>query len=146
MPMPNGTTNDRVRQVANVGGRTKQEFKDDADPNRLMKQFNRTGDFSILQQSKNIALHGDFSLVPDFFSALLQVQAVTEEFMQYPSEIRSHVDNDPAQLLELLADPNRVDEAIKLGLREPTETDPLEIPLPEKPAPSEEVESPQSPE
>lgn len=127
--------------IANVGGRTKQSFQFVGDPSSLMRQFTKTGDQNLLIRTNNVAMHGDFSAVPDFFTALLQVQQLEEEFLGYPSEIRNHVDNDASKLIELLADPERVDEAIALGLVQPGETEPIDIPTPPKP----EVDPPQDP-
>lgn len=120
----------RTQSVANIGGRTKQSFKDDANPARLVRQFTKTGDIDVFNQTAQVAMHGDFSAVPDFFTALLQVQEVQEEFMRYPSKMRASVNNDPAQLLELLADPDRVEEAKTLGFIHEDVIEPLPIPLP----------------
>ncbi len=132
----------RVQSKADIGGRTKSSFQFDADPNRIMKQFNKTGDLDLLNQTKKIALHGDFSQIPDFFTALLQVQKVEEDFMELPSKIRNHVDNDASKLMELLADPARVQEAIDLGLVADLEVEAIPIPLP-TPAAAEPTPTPE---
>lgn len=121
---------------------TKQEFQFDADPNTLMKAFSKTGKKELLIQTEKIALHGDFSEVPDFFSALLQVQEVTEEYDQLPIEIRRATHHSPNELFELMSDPKRIDLAIELGLRPPKTTKPLEIPT----APSLKTEPGSSPD
>lgn len=143
--MPNSSepsTRKRVQSVANIGGRTKQSFKDDADPSQLVKRFTKTGDLDIFKQTNAVAMHGDFSAVPDFFTALLQVQEVQEEFMRYPVEMRASVNHDPAELIELLADPTRLDEAKTKGFVHEDEIEALEIPIPPKsegePPPPEE--------
>lgn len=133
MPIPPDGKTKRVQSIANIGGRTKQAFTFDADPNTLMRQFTRTGDADILKRTNAIALHGDFSAVPDFFTACLQVQQLEEEFSELPSKIRNHCDNDASKLIDLLADPQRLDECIELGLIEKDTEIPKEIPLPPQP-------------
>jgi len=125
--------NPRVSVDLSKGGRTKQSFRLDSDPNKLMKQYSKSGDQDIFKVTKDIARHGDFSEIPDFFSALLQVQEVQEEFMELPSRIRNHVNNSAEELLELLADPSRLEEAIELGLREASSDEALNIPQPPEP-------------
>lgn len=138
----------RVQSTEEAPSKTKQSFQFDADPNRLMQQYHKTGNLDLFKQTNAIAQHGDFSTVPDFFTALLQVQEVKEEFMGFPSALRSHFDNDPVQMLEMLADPDRVEESIELGLRPPEETEPIDIPQPPAPPPETppEVNPPTPPE
>lgn len=126
--MPFKPDQPRVQSTANVGGRTKQSFQFDADPNTLMRQFTKTGDVEILKRSTAVAMHGDFSAVPDFFTALLQVQQVQEDFAALPSGTRSHFDNDPSKLIDAYADPSRLDELAELGLVDPV--DPISAPPP----------------
>ncbi len=128
------------KSVANIGGRTKSAFQFDADPNKLMQQFTKSGNLELLQQTKKIALHGDFSAVPDFFTALLQVQQAEEEFMAMPSRIRNHVDNQVSEFIELISDPDRNQECLDLGLfsqDQPTFDIPTPQPAPAVPAPAE---------
>lgn len=108
----------RERVDCSKGGRTKQSFKHDADPNRLMKQFTKTGDLDLLKQSKAIAMYGDFSQVPDFFTACLQVQECEEAFLELPSAIRNRMENSPSKFLDFLSDEANLSEAIELGLVE----------------------------
>lgn len=119
----------RVSIDLSKGGRTKQSFQFEGDPNTLMKQFSKSGDKDIFKVTQAIARHGDFSEIPDFFSALLQVQAVQEEFESLPSKIRNAVNNSPEELFELLTDPARIDEAIELKLIPPNSKEALDIPL-----------------
>lgn len=145
MPFNKNSTRRRVQSTANIGGRTKQSFQFDADPNTLMKQFTKTGDENILKRTSAIAMHGDFSEIPDFFTALLQVQEVEEEFAALPSNIRNHCDNDASKFIALIADPARVDECIELGLVEDSTTRPKEVPLPSTTGLDPETPQPETP-
>ncbi len=53
-----------------------------------------------------------------------------ENFMRLPANIRKRFDNDPAQLIEFINDPNNLDEAINIGLAKE----------PEKPLPGSKVD------
>jgi len=79
-------------------------------------RFTRTG-----QLPENVAkpYYGDFTGISDYHSALNQITAAQQGFMQLPAELRSRFDNDPGKLLEFLGDEKNLDEAIKLGLVDP---------------------------
>jgi len=129
MKRKKGHALERVQMPGASDGRTKQSFQFDGDPNTLMKRFSKSGDRDIFNTTKQIARYGDFSEIPDFFTANLQVQEMEEEFLSFPSHVRNHVNNSVEELLELLVDPSRVDEAIELGLVAESTTKPMEIPL-----------------
>ncbi len=131
----------RSQTVTNIGGRTKQSFTFDADPNTLMRQFTKTGDTDILKRTTAIAMQGDFSAVPDFFTALLQVQQVQEDFLALPSKARNHFDNDASLMIDALADPSRAQELVDLGLVDGTSTT-KPPPSSNRPAPELGAETP----
>ncbi len=121
---------------AGTDGRTKQDFKHDADPNTLMRAFSKTGKKELFEQTDRIAQYGDFSNTPDFFSALLQVQEVKEDYENLPIQVRRATHNSPNELFEMLSDPSKLDQCIELGLIEDTQTEALSIPTaPPQPAP-----------
>lgn len=93
----------------------KQQFKDDSDPNVIMKRFTLTKDPELLNARAN-ANYGDFSGVGSYHESLNRVIEAQEQFMALPSNIRSRFNNDPGQLLDFLDDGRNRDEAIKLGL------------------------------
>ncbi len=141
---PNRGAN-RPRYIApqQTDGKTKQEFQFDADPNTLMKQYSKTGKKDLFEQTQKIALAGDFSQIPDFFTALLQVQEVREDYENLPIAIKRATHNSPNELFELMSDPDRRDQCVELGLFEDTaeqQTIPTAPPEPEEKPP--EPESP----
>lgn len=92
-----------------------QQFRDDADPNFVMKQFAKTRDLTPFQSSKP-PQYGDFSGISDYHTALNVVLAANESFDQLPANIRNRFKNDPGDFLEFFNDPANRAEAIDLGL------------------------------
>lgn len=99
----------------------RQEFKDECDINRIMKRAAKTG---LLPVSPVSPKFGDFSEVGDFQAAQNGVLAAREEFGRLPSDVRKRFANNPALLVEFLADKANREEAIKLGLVEKPKPEP----------------------
>ncbi|QGH72143.1 MAG: scaffold protein [Microviridae sp. ctD0m35] len=95
-----------------VRSRTKQSFADAVNINIIVKKIARTG----LAPQKSGAFYGDFSSGDDYQTALQKIQNADEAFMSLPVDIRTRFQNDPSQLLNFLADPKNLEEAVKLGL------------------------------
>lgn len=117
--------------------RTKQEFKDECDINRLMARYQKTGNLSHI--AGELAQYGDFTQIADFHTALNQVIEAESAFASLPAEVRDRFRNQPANLLRFLEDPANTDEAVQLGLAERS-TDPETPTLPPV------VETPPAPE
>lgn len=94
-------------------GKTKQEFIDDSNINVIVKRWLK-GQFVPLQNAQ--PLYGDFSNVDDYLTAVNNVRQAQAEFDALPSAIRNRFQNDPAQLISFLADPNNQAEAEEIGL------------------------------
>lgn len=93
--------------------RTQQHFKDETDINNILRQFNITGQLP----TKTITpRYGDFTNIGDYHTALNAVIAAEDEFMTLPAQLRARFDNDPAELIEFLNNPENLQEAQKLGL------------------------------
>lgn len=90
-----------------------QHFKDECDINNILRQFNITG---LLPESPLSPRYGDFTGIVDYHSALNAVIAAEDGFMTLPAEIRARFDNDPANLINFLDDPENKHQAIELGL------------------------------
>jgi len=90
-----------------------QHFKDECDINNILRQFNITG---MLPEQAVSPRYGDFTGINDYHSALNQVIAAEDEFMSLPATLRARFENDPAQLIDFLDNPENKNEAIKLGL------------------------------
>jgi len=108
-----------------------QHFKDECDINNILRQFNITG---LLPEAPLSPRYGDFTGIGDYHTALNQVIAAEDEFMSLPATLRARFDNDPAQLIEFLDNQENKDEAIKLGLVNPSVELPQVVEVPQEKA------------
>lgn len=93
---------------------TKQEFTEVCDINKIMKRYERDGVLPVFQERNPV--FADVSMFPSYQETLNKINAIQEGFDQLPSNIRYKFDNDPAKLLDFVADPANQAEAVKLGL------------------------------
>ncbi|WNK12723.1 MAG: internal scaffolding protein [Microvirus sp.] len=95
--------------------KTRQEFKDEADINNIIDQYQTNG---ILPETKPEGVFGDFSdpVLKDYQMAENIVVGARELFERLPARIRERFQNDAASLIEFVQDDNNRDEAIKLGI------------------------------
>ncbi len=113
--------------------RAKQEFKQDADINSIMKKFQKTG--AIDHVSKHQPQYG-FASGQTLHEALSTVATAQSMFEELPSSLRVKFNNRPQEFLEFIQNPDNNDEAIKLGLALSTEAQanvPDETPTPPAP-------------
>lgn len=93
---------------------TVQSSKDECDINIMLENMAR-GVLPV--ENPRIPQYGDFSTsASDYHTALNMVLAARESFDSLPAKIRARFDNDPAQMLSFLDDPDNRSEAIELGL------------------------------
>lgn len=90
-----------------------QQFKEESDINTIVDRFGLTGE---MPQVLNFPQYGDFTGIFDYQTAMNVVVQGREEFMKLPAKLRARFHNDPAEMLDFLADDDNKDEAIKLGL------------------------------
>lgn len=112
---------DRVRVTAPQGGpsRTKQEFRERANINTIMSKAMKTGRLSTdfgLPESSRKPMYGDFTNSDDFRSQQNKIVKVREIFESLPSDVRFKLRNDPANMLDLIADPEQKELCQELGL------------------------------
>lgn len=112
-----------VESVPQGESLTQQQYKDDCDVNIIMERYMKTG---MMPQSVAPMLEGDFSNLPSYAEAMQTVIDAQDMFMEIPAKIRLKFENDPQQLINYLADPSNDEEAIKLGLKLPKETPPID--------------------
>ncbi len=107
--------------------KTRQEFRDECDINWLMERFARTGilvDPSLV--GKREAAFGDFSGAQDFTENQDRLVAAANAFDTLPGVVRERFNQDPARVLEFLADESNREEAISLGfIEKPTVAPPV---------------------
>lgn len=118
----------RVRVLTDVGtrSRTKQSFGPDTDVNAIMRKYLSTGLVDHMNRSE--PRYGDFSDATDYLTAMSMVREAQLRFDSLPAKVRDHVDNDPAKLLDMVFDVNRVDEVRALGLIPPSEVTGVVVP------------------
>lgn len=111
--------------------KTRQEFLQESDVNRLVERFRDTGSFydplTTAKTSQQRPLFGDFTNIPDYQQCLDVVIDAEQRFASLSSRVRERFANDPAQLLAFLSDSENRDEAIELGLL-PKPVEPQEPP------------------
>lgn len=91
---------------------TKQEFKDDADINKILERVLR-GEYVPIERGSS----GDFSRFPSDFREIAETTRRADlEFRALPSRVRKRFGNDPLQLLEFIQNPENADEARQLGI------------------------------
>lgn len=86
------------------------------DINRMVA--NAKGRNTDLPAGSRAPQWGDFSDV-DFMDAQNMILQVKTSFLELPSRIRNLFDNDPAQVIRFVNDPDNRDKAIQLGLAVP---------------------------
>lgn len=92
---------------------TRQEFKEDADINTIVKRFGLSGE---MPANPRMPLSGDFVAVSDFKTAMDLLTRSQEEFMSFPADVRARFQNDPGEMMAFLEDEANREEAVKLGL------------------------------
>lgn len=95
---------------------TKQAMKDECDINNIVDRIARTG--MVEHVSDRQPFFADYGEVIDFTSAMYAVTSAQQAFEQLPSRIRDAFNNDAAQLLEALQDPQQEDRLRELGVLE----------------------------
>lgn len=113
----------RVQKHFSLPSRTKQSFTKECDVNEIIKRFVRSGDQDVMREIGGYlkGTYGDFSEVVDYRTALDQVIAAEASFMALPAKVRKRFDNDPAEFLDFVQNPENLDEMRELGLTRITE-------------------------
>lgn len=95
---------------------TQQSDALDLDINIIMSRFGQTGQLpNVVEPGK----YGDFSNAPTFREAQDIIHQANEMFGQIPAKIRKQFDNDPAQFLDFVNNPDNIEELRKMGLAAP---------------------------
>lgn len=95
---------------------TRQSEMESCDIHNILKQFSQQGFEQLVREN---AARGQYADVPtdlDYQDSLNTVLAAQTAFATLPSQVRERFQNDPARFLEFLANPDNVEEAIRLGL------------------------------
>lgn len=83
------------RPVVNTGedSKVQQQFRNDCDPNTIVRRFGVTGQLGQVDLS-GAAMYGDFTGINDLESALDRMERVNQTFMALPPEVRERFGND----------------------------------------------------
>lgn len=103
-----------VRDVNSEPDLTQQQYADECDLNLIMDKY--AAGLGTIPTRADIPLYGDFSNVPDFATARQIMTDAQSKFDSLPARVRDRFRNDPALLLQFLADSKNRSEAIELGL------------------------------
>lgn len=107
----------RVSTLNTDPTRTQQQFGPETDVNNIMKKYLKTGIPPVFKNTGR-GVYADTTKVTDYQAALDTVISAERAFGTLPSHIRSRFHNEPAKLIEFLADSKNLDEAIRLGILE----------------------------
>lgn len=105
----------RVQFKTTGPSRTKQEFRDECDINKIMSRYEKTGILNHV--NKYQGQYGDFSNVTTYEDAFDQLQKANEMFMTLPARVREKFQNEPQNFIKYMEDPKFYQEQLKLGLR-----------------------------
>lgn len=98
-------------------GLTQQSFKDECNVNIIVERYTKTGLWSSsLKPGSRVPMFGDFTAAPDFQTCMDKINQAQADFDSLPSRLRKRFNNNPAELLAFLHDPQNKDEAIALGI------------------------------
>jgi phage internal scaffolding protein len=111
----------RVQTFNDKPSMTKQALADNADINKIIKRYNKTG---VLQNMKEFeGQYGDFDS-QDFQDAMNVVAEANTLFEQVPSTIRAEFKNDPGAFIDFATNPENQEQMAKWGLAKPIEPPP----------------------
>lgn len=96
-----------------VGGRARQEQKDQCDVNIIVAAHKRGAITSHVVS--RVAQYG-YAPSLDFRESMEQIRKAEEAFMLLPAVTRKHFHNSPAEFVEAMADPKKKAELLEHGL------------------------------
>lgn len=106
---------------------THQSFKDDCDINNILQMYETAGFSDHVTQATPAYL--DVSDYPDYQTAMNEAATASRSFYELSPKIRARFNDDPAELLKFVDNPDNDAEAISLGLK--TSQEPAEAPSPD---------------
>lgn len=96
--------------------KTRQEFKDSSDVNRIMSKYHMTGVLPVMAKEP---LFGDFTNPLDYKDSLNLIRRADEQFQSMPSNLRKEFDNSPEKFLAFMEseEESDIEKSYELGLR-----------------------------
>lgn len=111
----------------------KQEMQEACNINNLMSRYVKTGEITHLNLVP--PQYGDFTTATEYQDAMNALAQANQAFAELPVRVRNRFENDPAQLIDFMADQKNYEEGQQLGLYNPTP--PPEPAVVEPPAPDD---------
>ena len=108
------TRYDNTKTSTPVGtkSKTQQHFKNECDINTIMSKYMRTGTVPVTRLPPQYVDNN----VTSYQEAMQLVMDANDRFDELPSQLRKRFQNDPAQFLEFVENPENAAEAVELGL------------------------------
>lgn len=94
-------------------GLTEQAHKNETDMNYILKDYVKTG--LIKHAKENEGKYDDIAM-QDFQDAMFVVAQANSMFEELPGEIRKRFQNDPAQFLGFVQNPDNIDQMKSMGI------------------------------
>lgn len=106
--------------------KTKQQFKDQCDINKIMKRYQKSG--TIDHFSSQEPFYGDVSGLTGYKDHLEKVMEANHLFNGMEADIRERFENSPEKFIDFMGDEKNIDEALELGIitKKPEEEKPPE--------------------
>lgn len=120
---PNGTR--RVRFMCTGPTMTEQHHRNEVNINQIMKRARMGG---LIPMRAGTPLYGDFRQATDYHDMKNRVIEADRAFLKLPASIRAQFDNDPGALIAYLDNPENLQEAIEMGLVDPSRVEDQVIP------------------
>lgn len=122
----------------------KQSMAAECDINLIMAKYEKTGLISHVKEHGGT--YGNFISDVDYHNGCNAIIAAQNMFESLPAGVRKKFDNDPANFLAFVQDPDKEKDLIEMGLASPRESPELTTQLKETgqepPAPKKEPEAP----
>jgi len=120
-----------------------QSAKRECDINHIMAKYQKTG--LVDHVAKHQGDYSDLTDVPTYHDAMNKIISANESFSTLPSSVRKKFNNNPAEFLDFVSNPENVTEMQTMGLLPIPEPDPTppsppaSDPKPADPPPPEPV-------
>lgn len=95
--------------------RTKSEFAEECNINNIVGRAMKTG---VLPSGERKPLFDDFSEVKDYTETQRIIASAEQNFMMLDAETRNKFNNNVADLLDFIDNPDNAEEAANMGLIE----------------------------
>lgn len=108
---------------------TQQQFKDESDINNIVDYNMRYKDPAFITKltlagkiSQAQPIYGDFSEVQDYRHSLEVMEQAQKQFNALPAKVRARFNNNPADMLAFVENPDNALECVSLGLMQAKQT------------------------